>query len=379
MKRSDDLLTTIEAVHAAGLDGERWPQALAAVTRTIGGVGATLEVIDRRLFAHREFRSHGIAPAHQLAYVRDYAATSPRIRHALRQQQGTIIWDYLALDEQAMNGSPFYMEFLASQDLRYAIAGILKTPRDEFGVVGIQRSPRHGHVGRAEIALMERLFPHIQQAFDVARRLKGAGDARHSLEHALDWLADGVALVRFDGKVVYSNAAFQAIARRGDGLGIRRGLVDIAAAEARARFESAIGDMARLQGGDVVRSSTAEFPVPRSSGAPPYLVAVRPLLDKAGRTDDGPAAAIVFVHDPLGRNAAAMRLLREVFGFTESEASLAQSLQQGVAISDYARARAVSVNTVYTHLRGIKEKTGCKRMAELIHKLNELQVPVRSD
>jgi PAS domain-containing protein len=96
---------------------------------------------------------------------------------------------------------------------------------------------------------MQRLVPHVRQAFDVARRLKGAGDARHSLERALDWLADGVALVRSDGKVVYSNAAFQAVARRDDGLGIRRGLIDIAAADARARFETAIGDMSRLQGG----------------------------------------------------------------------------------------------------------------------------------
>jgi DNA-binding CsgD family transcriptional regulator len=125
-----------------------------------------------------------------------------------------------------------------------------------------------------------------------------------------------------------------------------------------------------------VRSAPVDFLVTRSSGAPPYLLAVRPLVDKAGRADDSGAVAIVFVHDPPGRDTAAMRLFREVFGFTESEASLAQSLQQGVPIGHYARARSVSVNTLYTHLRG-KEKTGCKRMPELIHKLNELRVPVR--
>ena len=377
-KRKTDLLATIEAVHVAGLDAERWPQALAAITQTIGGVGATLEVIDRRTFTHREFRSYGIAPAHQLQYVEQYAAISPRIRHALRQERGKIIWDYLAVDEQAMNGSPFYMEFLASQDLRYAIAGILDTPKEEFGVVGIQRSRRQGHVERSEIALMERLFPHIQQAFDVARRLKGAGEAGHSLEHVLDWLADGVALVRADGKVVHCNAAFAAIARRADGIGIRRGFIDIAAAESRARFEAAIGDASRLRSGDPLRVAADDFAVPRRSGATPYLVALRPLTEKSARVDDAHAVAILFVHDPLARGAA-LRLFRDVFGFTESEAHLAQALQGGVPIADYARTRAVSVNTVYTHLRRIKEKTGSKRMAELIHKLNELQVPVRGD
>ena len=51
----------------------------------------------------------------------------------------------------------------------------------------------------------------------------------------------------------------------------------------------------------------------------------------------------------------------------------------GGALGDCARTRAVSLNTVYTHLRRIKEETGSKRMAELIHKLNDLQVPARID
>ncbi len=71
--------------------------------------------------------------------------------------------------------------------------------------------------------------------------------------------------------------------------------------------------------------------------------------------------------------------MRDVFGLTESEAHLAQALQSGVPIGNYARDRALSLNTVYTHLRRLKEKTGCHRMPELIRKLNDLQVPLRVD
>ena len=73
--------------------------------------------------------------------------------------------------------------------------------------------------------------------------------------------------------------------------------------------------------------------------------------------------AIVFVRDPLGRNVAAAGVMRDVFGLTESEAHLAQALQSGVPIGNYARDRALSLNTVYTHLRRLKEKpasTGCR-------------------
>jgi hypothetical protein len=45
----------------------------------------------------------------------------------------------------------------------------------------------------------------------------------------------------------------------------------------------------------------------------------------------------------------------------------------------YARENAVTLNTVYTHLRRIKEKTGCTRIAKLSRMLNELQMPLRLD
>jgi DNA-binding CsgD family transcriptional regulator len=215
-------------------------------------------------------------------------------------------------------------------------------------------------------------------ASDVARRLKGAGDAHHALERALDWLADGVALVRADGAVVYVNEAFQAITRRDDGVALRKGALEFAAAEARAKFEAAIGATFRLHGSGVQTLGSGDFPIARSSSTPAYLASVRPLFDRTRSGRAGARAlAIVLIRDPLGRNTAAGAMMRGIFGFTESEANLAQALLAGTPLSDYARARAVSLNTVYTHLRRIREKTGCSRMAELIRKLNDLQVPLR--
>jgi DNA-binding CsgD family transcriptional regulator len=85
------------------------------------------------------------------------------------------------------------------------------------------------------------------------------------------------------------------------------------------------------------------------------------------------------VRDPLTGGTAATGTLRELFGLTEAEAALAQALQSGVTLAEYARQRALSLNTVYTHLRRLREKTGCNRMAELIHRLNELRLPLRGD
>jgi DNA-binding CsgD family transcriptional regulator len=373
MTRGRDLASTIEAVYAAGLDAALWTPALAAVTEFVHGVGATLEVIEKPALAHREFHQFGFPPAQMPPYFDHYSQLNPRLPFSLGQRSGEIGFDHLILDEQAMDRSAFYAEFLPSLGLRYCVLGILGNTPQEIAVLTIQRSPGQGHIDRAGISKMELLVPHVSQALDMATRLGAAAETRRSLESALDWLADGVAIVRADGAIGRANAAFAKIARDGDGIRIRKGAIEILIAEAQARLGEAIGSLARLHGGDV-REGGVDFYVARPSGAAPYLVSVRPLLDKAAAKG---AIAIVFVRDPVSANAAPLRTLREIFGMTKAEAHLAQAIQAGIPVSRYAQVHGTSINTVYTHLRRIKEKTGCGRMVQLVRKLNELQFPLR--
>src|SRR5579862_9690702 len=64
--------------------------------------------------------------------------------------------------------------------------------------------------------------------------------ARGPFEHVLDWLADGVALLASNGRVVYANHAFRAIAQRNDGITTRERKLRFAAAAARDGFERAV-------------------------------------------------------------------------------------------------------------------------------------------
>jgi DNA-binding CsgD family transcriptional regulator len=378
MAQTDQLLKTIGAIHGAGLDPQRWPHALETMLQLLGGAAATLEFMERGTFRHHEFHSFGIPSIQELAYLNDYARLNLRLPFHAAAKPGDVLWDHKVLDEEAMNRAPFYAEFLTPIGFRYFLSGVLDADDGEVALVSMQRTRKQGHADRHGIALMEHIVPHVRHACDLARRLRSARAACHCLERALDWLADGVALLRADGSVAYVNEAFQATVRRNDGIELKRNAMDFATAEARRHFEAAIGAVRRQQSGDPQIPVIADFPVLRAGDAPPYLVSVRPLLgdQRVGR-EAADAIAIVFVRDPLRRHSTALRALREVFGLTETEASVAQALQAGVSLADYARTHAVSLNTVYTHLRRLREKTGCNRMAELIRRLNDLQVPLR--
>jgi DNA-binding CsgD family transcriptional regulator/PAS domain-containing protein len=374
---AEKILTTVEAIHAAGLDTGLWPQALAALTDAVGGIAATLEIYKKPTLL-TEFHTFGVPPADETAYLADYMAINPRIPVVLTLKPGSMIWDNMVLDERGMNRDAFYADFLAPARLRYFVGATLPCSDQAHIFVSVQRSEKQGHVDRAAIARMQLFLPHVQQALDVARRLRGSTDARLSLEGALDWLTDGVALVRADGTIVHANEAMQAFIRRNDGIRIKKNAIDFATQQARINLDAAIGNICRAQNGEIPSASAADFAVAPSSSAPPYLVSVRPLPGTHIRNQPHAGAiAIVFVHDPRGQRGAVTHLLREVFGFTDAEAHLAQALMTGTLLVDYAQIRAVSLNTIYTHLRRIKEKTGCSRMTQLIRKLNELQLSLR--
>ena len=377
MPTGDDFLATIEAVYAAGLDASLWPKALAAVAATLGGSAAMFEVFDKRAGCHREWHGYGVPPASEIAYFEHYIADNPRWLFMPRQRTGDVSWDYQFIDERGMNEAPFYAELLAQLDLRYFMSGVLVATSEDYACISVQRGSQLGHVQGDEIGLMQRLLPHVQQAFDVARRLNGAGEASKSFERAFDWIADGVAFVSAAGTVVYCNEALQAIVRRNDIVRLRKGAMEFLAVDARARFDKALDAVRRLRAGEQPVPAPTDFPVRRGADMPPYLVSVRPLARSSRESRSAARAeAIVFIRDPLQRGGAAGQMLREIFGLTEAETGVALALQSGTALEAYARTHNVSLNTVYTHLRRVREKTGCHSVADLVRKLEELRIPL---
>lgn len=378
MPNGDDLLATIEAVHAAGLDASLWPRALASFAETLGGHAAMFEVFDKRAACHREWHGCGVPPACEITYFEHYIADNPRWLFMPRQRAGDVSWDYQFIDEAGMNEAPFYAELLAQMDLRYFMSGVLMATADDYACISVQRSARHGHVQKDEINLMQRLLPHVQQAFDVARRLNGASDASKSFERAFDWIADGVAFVSATGSVVYSNEALQAIVRRNDVVRLRKGVIEFLSVEARGRFDKALDAIRRQRAGEQPVLTPTDFPVRRAADAPPYLVSVRPLARPSRESQSAVRAeAIVFIRDPITRGSAAGLMLREIFSLTEAEAGVALALHSGIPLEQYARTGKVSLNTVYTHLRRVREKTGCHSVADLVRKLDEFRIPLR--
>lgn len=87
----DDLfLKTIEAAYASGVEDDRLPEALTALSQLLGGAGAMLEIVDKRELRHKAFCSVGLPDLTRVPHIEQFAAVNPRMPYAFRQPQGKV-------------------------------------------------------------------------------------------------------------------------------------------------------------------------------------------------------------------------------------------------------------------------------------------------
>jgi len=104
--------------------------------------------------------------------------------------------------------------------------------------------------------------------------------------------------------------------------------------------------------------------IPRE-GRGPLTLTVAPLRPRRSRLDGRAPMALVFLRDPESTTVSPGQL-RDIFGFTRSEAAIAVELVRGRSLAQVAAAQGVSLETVRSHLKRLLAKTGTRRQAEVV-------------
>ncbi|MGJ4959207.1 helix-turn-helix transcriptional regulator [Bradyrhizobium sp. HKCCYLRH2015] len=361
----------LDAIYQGFAEPDGITDALDCVRELTRSEGATFEVIDPIVRQPLTFHSSGVAAAEGDDYLTYFAPRNPRLRMALNQQRGELAWDYQVMDESAMNRDPFYAEFLPRAGLRYFLSAVLERSPQRMVALTLQRTPRQGHVGKADIALMHRLTPHLQRALRMRNSLVTAYGNDIGTT-ALDVLKDGVALLDPRGEIVYLNPSLQAISADGAMFRIERRGIVFASADLRNRYARALSAATRTDG-LIGKDAALDFLAPRPGGLPPCTISLRSLHKRHPRSDWPAAMVVMLVRDPM-RDSPAAHLLQDLHGLTRAEAQLACALSTGMTAVEYAAHRGIKVTTVYTHLKRTREKTGWRSVAELTRRIHEISI-----
>ncbi len=357
----------IDAIYAAPLGGDAgWSTALHAIQTRFNASGALIEVGDQRdgLLFLQATNLDGMQE-----YLEYYRGVCPRFELQLASSVGDVTHDGMLGDEAALDRSEFYVDFLSKQNLRYHAAGTISTTATGLGLIAIQRSPSAGRVSADDLAAFARLLPHVRRAVAMTRALGDAQSEARDLRAALAVHRDAVMLLAHDGRVTYANPVADALLRRSAELVTAGGRLS-------ARSESARRRLTRFLKTALASPDGGETSINLGSaiGTATHVTASRlPRPAVLDRFRDPPSGAqlLVTIRTALGRHSTPNHL-HQFAGLTMAEARVASALLNGETLREYAVRSGLTLNTVRTYMRQIRERLQCRSQSEVVAKLVQL-------
>lgn len=370
MSGDGDLASVVGEVYAAVLDPACWDRAVAAVAAYLGGVGATLEIHDRRSRQLAFFSSVGMPEDGVADYVAYYHSVCPRLPWGRDLAPGTPFYDHMFLTEAEMSRLEFYEDFLARDGFRTMLGGTIENDDARIAIVAVHRLAASGHPGAEEVERCRRVLVHLRRALAIQQEMERSAGRAAALEAWVADLAVGVIGLDAAGEVATANGEAIRIGAAGRGLTLGARLEATEPRE-RRRIE-------RLIAGAIAQVPLAGI---ESVGRPPISVAAVPLASRRSSAlplplGAEPLAAAVYLTDSTRHPAIGRQVLVRGFGLTGAEADLAVALARGATISSYAASRSVSRNTVRTQLARLRHKLGVASQLELVRLLLALFPPL---
>jgi DNA-binding CsgD family transcriptional regulator/PAS domain-containing protein len=365
-------------LYAAVLEGRSLARAIEPLARALGTSTHAVHLMQYESGVLREARcaGGGLAADVTAEYEQFWVHHDPWARAAATSGEGVLNLTSRVSARQ-MRQAAIWNEWKAPRDGAFhCLSALVKAPDGMAGRIAFHRPVRAEAFGRAEAALLEPIFPHLRRALVAEARLTADGwRSARALRAGFATLRQGVVLLDRQRRIVATNPAVEAMAAQGDGLSlVPDGGLSSQDAEARQALARAVGSaIAAIAGSVRMMPDAAGVALPRRSKGPPWLVQALPLrrLEAPG-LPEGFSGVMLLVTDESTRLRPRAPLLRQAFGLTPAEASLAAALAAGKTLAQHAASRRIAVETVRGQLLAVRRKTGTRSLAGLTGLLGRL-------
>jgi len=365
----DELLGLIGAIYEAALSPEDWPAVLSRLAKLLGAPCSLMSVLPLDGGSGVSMCSAEMDPDIFALFRQTYIRpeTNPSIPRLMAVPQRTIVCREEHFTDAAWERTEMFEDIYRPLGVYHSLGTIVHRSEHHVVPFGAMRRKGHEPFGPQQRALLTHALPHLQRAIEIFLRLNDL-DARKTADQTL-WnrLPYGVLLLDPAGRILWTNAAADAILADGDGLSARGGFLSAAIAAESATLHRLIGEAAQTGIGRGFHAGGA-LTLSRPSMARPLAVLVAPF--RVEHTEHlilrrRPAVA-VFVSDPERKPKPSPELLAQLYGLTARESALVALLLEGLDLRKAADRLGVTMNTVRTHLREVFEKTNTHRQAELV-------------
>lgn len=356
----EKLLDLIANIHDAAIDPARWDSVMQEVAALLGGHAISLQRLDIRSNSMSIEAASGIDPDRAQLYAEHYAASDPWLNIvAPHVEQGKVAIGAEFVPITEMSRTDVFNDIYQPLDIFDFVSLMIEKNEREWRFLSVNYSKSKETFTSEDKELLSVLFPHLRSAVAVRDKILAVTSQIQSREAALHNLAAPILLLARNGRVLFSNAAAEALLTSASPFALFHGELQLADSAARNILSSALANPL------TVRS----FTLVRGDGFPPWIVHLTPVSSDAARQflpqgDD--AVLLLSISDPLKDIDSRIDQLISAFGFTQSEAQVAHHLAAERSVEDTALAIGRSRETVRTHVKSLLSKTGTRRQAELI-------------
>lgn len=353
----DAILGLIEDIYEAGADPLQWERALLSLADATGSADATMggqtaALVPMLLTARTD-----------PDYVRSYADHYHR-RNAMQLAMHTTpvgkpVLDRTLIDYEAFQAGDFYNEWCVPQD--YLSGAALNLATSQGWRASLMISGRHEY-GAEQLAILSAVTPHLIRAFQLNQLLHETQSMGLGAFAALEYLDRGALLVGAGGAIRTANGMAERILAQGDGLKLKDKQLVCAKPAETAALDRLIGRCMR----GAVTADEGMLQISRSEGRSALQVQCLPFPSTNWWPGFSQQLAMIFVVDPDARMEQLTQRLRQRYGLTPAEATLAWEIVRGGGRKTAAESRGISVATARSQLTSIFDKTGVRRQSELV-------------
>lgn len=351
-------------LYAAPNRPELWPEFLVEFTGLLGLPGAAILYHDMKNEQYGLHTGTGVDPEAQLLYQQHYGKMDPWRPRFLKKKEGELAFGDELCPPEELRKTEFYNDLLLKFDARlFCGIATLKEP-DRIEEISLYQRWQDKPPGKETLDLLNLILPHLQSALRLRRNVQQLHSENHDLEHSLDALPTGIALIGEDGQCVFVNKMARELLDRSHGLAFKNSRISAIQPAESTRLQSLIDGAVRTgrgQGGS--HGGAMLITAPKGNK---LHVAVHPF--RSG----GSVFAIAILSDPNRAPASAPQLMQALYGLTAAESVVANQVSQGRTPAEIAECNQVSQETVRSQMKAVFAKTGVRRQSELVRLMGAL-------
>lgn len=359
-------LALLPLIYTAAGDPSHWEAFLAAFAEAIHTRVSIIWISRRQPDREIVSVSHGLsqeapaqmsAPSYLAPWMLRVDLNTVPVGKILRSHE-------ICPDEVLIHDESYRSDCLPAA-MHYSGGVILERTASITAGMTTNRPREAGPLTDDELATWQSLIPHLRSAVALSASHNKVINERDAMMRYFDDVGHAVFLVSAANQVLACNGKATAFVNCGDCLRLEAdGTLSAVDRESNQLMQQAI--QLSCAG---TRSSSAplRLKLHRSGKTQPTMLATVLPLGSTDRPQLGPdtASAVIYVVDLEHSSEFETSPLRSLFGFTEAEARLANSIATGLSLAEAASKFNVSINTVRTHLQRVLVKAGLRRQTEL--------------